>query len=348
MKKHFINHEIYKSIHKIINRKRKETTVVIPNDDGFVNNIDVQWWYWTGHLSDENGEKFGFEVVFFAFDSWIFFKNILAQAAVTDIKNKKYLFTEEVSFLKLPKKIFSKFELISKKKNISATGGNGVDILKFQIDGYELELLLESDEEPVKHYNGKTHNYIFGGDTLYYSREKMKVKGAIKIDGKEHKVTGTSWFDRQYGELYQAIFKGWQWFAIELDNDTNIMIYDFLEKENISESFAEVLDLNGLKIFNSKEYKVKVTEKWKSPHTENIYPSGWEVEIDGKELIIKPVLKDQELRAKHLFWIGPEYWEGACFVYDKSGMEIGKAYVELNGFGNKLISIRTEGDDIGI
>ena len=76
--------------------------------------------------------------------------------------------------------------------------------------------------------------------------------------------------------------------------------------------------------------------------------SGWEVEIDNKIFIIEPALKDQELRAKHLFWIGPEYWEGACFVYDKNENEIGKAYIELNGFGNKLISVKAEGDDIGI
>ena len=47
-------------------------------------------------------------------------------------------------------------------------------------------------------------------------------------------------------------------------------------------------------------------------------------------LVVEPMIPDQELCAKHGFWIGPEYWEGACSV---SGDARGKAYVELNGFG---------------
>ncbi len=104
--------------------------------------MDVQWWYWTGHLTADNGNKFGFEVVFFAFDSWIFFKNILAQAAITDISNEKYIFNEEVSFLKLPQKLKSEFKLISKHKSIKAEGGNGKENINFKIDDYEVELSL--------------------------------------------------------------------------------------------------------------------------------------------------------------------------------------------------------------
>ncbi len=126
------------------------------------------------------------------------------------------------------------------------------------------------------------------------------------------------------------------------------MIYDFWKEKNREESFAEIITDSEFKVLDSTMYKIKITEKWKSPNTENVYPASWEIEIDGKLLYIKPALKDQELRAKHLFWIGPEYWEGACFIYDKIGKEIGKAYVELNGFGNKLISFDAEGDDIGI
>ena len=319
----------------------------IPKDDGFVKRMDVQWWYWTGHLETDTGRKFGFETVFFAFNSWIFFKNILAQAAISDIQNKKYSFTEEVSFLKLPKKMKSKFELISQKKNINAYGGNGEDYIKFKLNEYYIELKLKSEKTEI-HYNGDLHNYCFGGNTLYYSRERMAAEGYIQIGNEKYKVKGTSWFDRQYGELYQAIFKGWQWFAIELQNGENIMIYDFLEKENSSESFAEINNGREDIIVDKSRYKIDILGKWKSPHTENTYPSGWKINISNREMIVIPLLKDQELRAKHLFWIGPEYWEGACKVIDISGKEIGKAYVELNGFGNKLISFETAGDDFGI
>jgi predicted secreted hydrolase len=78
---------------------------------------------------------------------------------------------------------------------------------------------------------------------------------------------------------------------------------------------------------------VKILGKWKSPHTGCVYPSGWEISLDNKKYIITPQVKDQELRAKHGYWAGTEYWEGTNTV---SGDVNGRAYVELNGFCRDL------------
>lgn len=338
-------HYSIRALSKREKKHKKETEYVeLPKDDGFVSGEDIQWWYWTGHLKDKSGNKYGFEVVFFAFNSWGFFKNILAQAAITDISRKEYHFREIVEFLKLPKKLDSKFQLMADEKNkndiISAVGGGGEDDLRFVVDGYDVSLNLKQEKGDVVHYNGKKHKYCFGGDTYYYARESMKTKGKIIKDGKEISVDGVSWFDRQYGELYQAIFKGWQWFAIKLGEDISIMIYHFRE-EYAKERFASITRGGKTVTTGPDGYTLNELKTWTSPHTGIVYPAAWKISLENYKFLIIPAVADQELRAKHHIWIGPEYWEGACRVYNiESREEIGDAYVELNGYGtNKIITI---------
>lgn len=346
---HFILHDAFRVFG--INKRLKtlfavkKTKIELPQDDGFIDHMDIQWWYWTGHLTDSENKKYGFEVVFFAFNSWIFFKNILAQAAISDISSGKYIFKEEVSFLTLPKKLPSFFELKSKHGEINANGGNGEDLLDFKIGDYRLQLSLKEQEAPVMHYDGNLHKYTFGGNSYYYSREKMATSGTLTIADTQYEISGTSWFDRQYGELYPAIFKGWQWFAIELANGESIMIYYYRETYK-TERFASITLGKNTTTLDYEKIDVIVIDFWHSPHTDIKYPAGWQIKLDDRQYIVKPAIADQELRGQHLFWVGPEYWEGACQVYDENEQQTGDAYVELNGFGTHLISIDENGKEV--
>ncbi|MCW8931146.1 MAG: carotenoid biosynthesis protein [Gammaproteobacteria bacterium] len=304
--------------------------IELPADDAFLPNQEVQWWYWTGHLKTEQGREFGFETVFFTFDSFFIMRDQLIQTAVTDVQDNSFHFNEFIEFY-LPKKLDKKFNLNAGDNNqVSAIGGGGKDKIHFEVDNYVVDLKMEEVKKPALHYGGDAHPYVFGGFTYYYSRVHMKTSGTIKIDDEIFEVSGTTWFDRQYGDLYQAIVQGWQWFAIELDDNRQIMLYDILGKTAEVEKSGSITDAQGnTRLLSRHEFSVKTLGKWKSPHTGCTYPSGWEVTVDEMKLTIMPQVKDQELRVKHHFWAGPEYWEGTNTV---SGDVNGRAYVELNGF----------------
>lgn len=304
--------------------------VNLPGDDAFLPNQDVQWWYWTGHLETEEGRKFGFEVVFFSFDSFLVMRDQLTQVAITDVDADTFKFDEHLAF-HLPQRTSKRFDLKAGPGDIiRAVGDSQIDRLHSEVGGYVLDLELEATKEPVLHYGGDAHPYRFGGYTYYYSRVQMKTRGTITVDGKTYHVKGSSWYDRQYGELYQAIVKGWQWFAIELADNRQIMLYDILGKSNRAERAGSITDADGnTRALAGHQFQVEVLGKWTSPHTGCIYPSGWRVIVEGETFEIQPMVKDQELRARHGFWPGPEYWEGAASV---DGAGPGKAYVELNGF----------------
>jgi len=304
--------------------------VELPTDDAFLPSQEVQWWYWTGHLKTKEGREFGFETVFFTFDSFLIMRDQLVQVAVTDVKDNSFHFNEFIEF-HLPEKLKNQFKLNAGKNNqVSVIGGGGKDTIHFEVDDYIVDLKIEEVKKPALHYGGDAHPYKFGGFTYYYSRVHMKTTGTIKKGNETFEVSGTTWFDRQYGDLYQAIVQGWQWFAIELDDNRQIMLYDILGKTAEVEKTGSITDAQGnTRLLSRHEFDVKILGKWKSPHTGCTYPSGWEVTVDDMKLIIMPQVKDQELHVKHGFWAGPEYWEGTNTV---SGDDNGRAYVELNGY----------------
>lgn len=304
--------------------------VELPADDAFLPSEQVQWWYWTGHLQSEDGRRFGFEVVFFTFDSFLIMRDQLVQAAITDVDGNRFEFKEFVKF-HLPQRGKNGFNLNSGKDNrVTAVGGDGHDRLHAAVGQYVLDIELHATKPPAMHYGGDAHPYRFGGYTYYYSRPKMETSGTLTIAGETLKVSGTSWFDRQYGELYQAIQQGWQWFAIELADNRQIMLFDFKGSDSNVEKSGSVTDPAGRTVtLGADEFQVTVLEQWTSPDTGCSYPSGWEIKIRDETFTVQPLLKDQELHAEHGFWIGPVYWEGACSVAGSVG---GQAYVELNGY----------------
>lgn len=306
--------------------------IELPADDAYLPDEQIQWWYWTGHLHTEEGRRFGFEVVFFTLDNFSIFRDQLVQAAITDVAEDNFTYEEFIRFYP-PKRTKDCFDLSSGSGNkVTAKGCNGVDKLHCKVGKYELDIDLKSTKPVAMHYGGNAHPYRFGGYTYYYSRPHMETSGTLTIEGKPHKVTGVTWFDRQYGELVQAMLKGWQWFAIELDDNRQYMLFDFLGngKDAAVEKSGSITDAAGVtRQLDAQDFEVKVLGYWKSAYTGANYPSGWEVSVGGQTFTVEPLVKDQELHGKNGgLWIGA-YWEGACSV---RGAVNGQAYVELNGF----------------
>lgn len=321
------------------------TTIKLPRDDSMRPDTPVQWWYWTGHLETKSGRQFGFELVFFALniEAELFGRHFLgghflepfegAQAvhyAISDIDKGK--FRSRVHYIPgMPKEIENGFDLetlLDVESRIRAHGGNGRDHIRGEVPGYKLEIDVQADAEPVLHYGGEKHDYIFGGDTYYYSREWMNASGTIECDGETHEVEGKIWFDRQWGDLEPSVHKGWQWFAIQLEDTTRIMLVDF--RHCPLERYGSVTDASGeTKVLGHGDYELDVLEHWISPHTGIHYPAKWQTEIAGQTLIIVPNIVDQEIDE---LWEYPHYWEGSCRIENLEGKVMGKAYVELSGF----------------
>lgn len=295
--------------------------VSLPADDAVHTKEPMEWWYWTGHLQAEDGRWFGFEQVFFRLKI-LGAPGHMVHSAITDISGNKFHHFVNSGPGELPVKAFGyDFDIAGH----TAIGSDGLDKIHSQGEGYSFDLELSSNKRPTYHHGDGYTDYSVGGYTYYYSRERMSTKGVLTLDGSKIPVTGTAWFDHQYGDILKLVTAGWDWFALQLDDGREIMLF-IVHKNGQQEVIgASLTDADCVTTeVPPEELKVTPLGSWKSPHTNCTYPAGWDVNVKGMSFQVKPLVDDQEIPNST-----PIYWEGASSV---TGSAPGRAYVELTGY----------------
>jgi predicted secreted hydrolase len=295
--------------------------VALPADDSR-HNENNEWWYWTGHLKSQSGRWFGFEEVFFRQKMPGGGAATMAHFAVTDISGQRFHYRAKMAFTDytVVPNAFN-FEL----DGLTAVGGNGSDTLHGDVDDIVLDLTANAIKAPVLQHGVGYTDYTFGGYTYYYSRERMAASGTLKIGGETLQVTGTTWFDHQWGNIMTAIGRGWDWFAIQLDDNREIML--FVVRDNGTDVLVggTYTDADCVTTEIAPDaFSVTPLGQWDSLDGKCTYPMGWTVVTQGLTLTVTPVLENQELPESM-----PRYWEGAATV---SGDATGRAYIELTGY----------------
>jgi len=298
--------------------------VELPRDDGRHSDEPIEWWYWTGHLETAEGRWFGFELAIFAAELIPGQGGQMAHFAVTDIDGGTFHYDSQLS-PEAALAVENGFRFAVSPQ--TAVGGNGRDTLHGEVDDYVLDVSLESTKPAVLQHGDGYAEYDVGGYTYYYSRERMAATGTIGVAGQTFDVTGTAWFDHQWGELGQVMNTGWDWFALQLDGGTELMLYILRPKGgdvSLGGSFTDA-DCQTTEL-GPENLKVTSLGEWTSPDTDCTYPSGWTVEFGDQSYTLTPVLEDQEL---YDVAPAPKYWEGAATV---RGDGTGRAYIELVGY----------------
>ncbi len=291
--------------------------VVFPDDEAMHDEL-LEWWYWTGHLHDEQGRYYGFEQTFFVFQLGVY-DATMAHVAVADTDAGRFSY-DHTHVEELPDPGMQGIQLTVEHN--TAQGLDGQDSLHGEAAGYSFDLELSAEKPVVLQHGDGYHEYDVGGYTWYYSRERMSVSGSLEVDGEARAVTGQGWMDHQWGNLLLVAESGWDWFAIQLDDQREIMLFMVRGSDEVvggSISGADCLTEE----LGEDEIEVSATGEWTSPHTGCTYPSGWELQVRDLSFTVTPVLEDQELHSDH-----ETYWEGASVV---EGDVSGRAYVELAG-----------------
>ena len=318
-----------------------------PADHGPHPNFRDEWWYVTGNLEGPDGRRFGFQITFFRHgirrgkrpgashwagqDAW------MAHFALTDVANQRY----------------QSFQRISRE----AIGLAGAKAQPFRVwlddwvleaskadpeqwhfralqDGIALDLMLVPGKAPVlQGDHGLSQKSAEPGNaSYYYSMTRMHAEGHVSLEGKDLPVSGLAWLDREWSTSMLAPDQaGWDWFSLQLDSGEDLMYFRMRRKngeEDPLSSGALIAQDGTSQHVTQADVRLASISKWKSPKGYH-YPSGWTLWVQplGRELMIQPVLADQEFRHD------ATYWEGAVDVKDpQSGQPLGRGYVELTGY----------------
>lgn len=326
-----------------------------PRDHGAHLEYRLEWWYLTGHLTTENGKPFGFEVTFFRVGvppaagevatDWDLRHLGLAHFALTDVAAREFRYHEKLNrFVPyLAGASTGSLRVFNEHWRLEQAA-DGSFRLRAASDGDAVDLVLRPRKGVVIH--GKDGVSVkaagVGYASHYYSMTRLEVEGSVTSRGTKQRCRGIAWMDHEFSSSalreHQA---GWNWFAIQLDNEAELMLYQIRKRdgtpdENSSGTFVAA---GGETVhLASGDFSVQPLGRWRSARSGATYPMGWLVRVPrlGLELRLSERLKDQELITSESTQV--TYWEGAVTIEGTLGSQRvrGLGYVEMSGYDRAL------------
>ena len=240
--------------------------------------------------------------------------NIL-MTALTDFETGQHHYGQKAIF-------FGKDVIITPNRvGVDGTAAMTFGKMKLGLDmtgkDYTLVLDMQAVKPPVWHCD--TGVLQMGNDpkqrTYYWSYTNLAVSGKLVLEGKQHKVSGKGWFDRQGGP-YNPLNRttSWEWFSLRFFNNEEAMLFSFPHVDYQDGTFID-------KAGNASRLNdYKITPLGFTQTGGNKFSFGWNVEMKGEEYTIVPKIDGQ----LNLF-----YFELLADIKDKAGKVVGYCVVEL-------------------
>ena len=339
--------------------------LVLPRDDAPHDRL-TEWWYDTGHLRAADGATYGFEFVIFRAERGRLPVSWASHLAITDERGNRFVYAQRQEIGPQVDRSLTGgsdpgsggFDLsltgldpasmgVIARPAWSMTGGDGRDHLVAAVDpseaatagspgGFGLDLQVTATKPPALHDHDGWIDFGPAGGSYYYSRTAMTAKGTLTLEGRTFDVQGTTWFDHQWGDFISVGGGGWDWFAVNLDDGTDLTLSLVRNADGTYPLVygTEVARDGTVRHLDRDRFTVTVTDHWRSPRTGADYPAAWTIEIPGDDLTIRlrPTVAAQELDTRAT--TGVIYWEGSQVVEaERAGRSLGgQAYVELTGY----------------
>jgi predicted secreted hydrolase len=172
--------------------------------------------------------------------------------------------------------------------------------------------------------------------SYYYSRPQLAVNGTVTLSGKAQSVTGIAWLDHEWSsELLPDGAQGWDWVGLNLDDGSALMAFRMRGRDGAELwTAATFKPAKGPAAMPAREEVAFEPQRtWTSARTGISYPVAWKLRVGSRNFELQPLMDDQELDSRRS--TGAVYWEGAVRVLE-SGREIGRGYLEMTGYGEKI------------
>jgi predicted secreted hydrolase len=361
--------------------------LAFPADHGPHEDYQTEWWYYTGNLTADTGEHFGYQLTFFrralappdqrsSRDSaWGADQVYMAHLALTDVSGGKHY-----SFEKLargaaglagaqaePFRVWLEDWLVAEGSRGSESSGENesppatdpatvqsvstdfgsqprIDwrpwTLRAASDDVSLDLSLRDLKGPVLQGDrGYSRKGPEPGNASYYvSLPRLATEGTITLNGRTFNVSGLSWMDHEWStSALGSDQAGWDWFSIQLDDDTELMLFQLRRADGSVDGFSSgtLIAADGTtRTLTPGDFKLEVTDRWRSPRTTAEYPAGWVLSVPSADLqlTLTPWLADQEMDVSYAYWEGAVKAEGT-----RNGQPVtGNGYAELTGYAGSM------------
>lgn len=334
--------------------------LVFPQDHGSHPGQRTEWWYITGQLRAD-GRLWGFQITFFRTrvdgtqdlqSAFAARQLVFAHAALTDVQGARQLHDQRIARAgfgiaqALEGDCDIRLRDWSLRRLASSAPGASRYEIRAQADGFALALDCASTQ-PVL-LQGEAGLSRKGPDpsqaSYYYSQPQLAVTGSITLNGRRMPVTDApapdnrAWMDHEWSEALMAPDAvGWDWIGMNLADGAALTAFQ-LRRGDGSALWAggswRAPGASGAQVFGTKEILFTPLAYWRSPASGATYPVRWRVDTPAGRFTLQPLLDAQELDSRGS--TGAIYWEGLSLLRDAAGREVGRGYLEMTGYAQRL------------
>lgn len=320
----------------------------------------IEWWYYTGNVESKSGRRFGFHLTFFrtgvdrkptSASAWAVRDLYIAHFAISDVYRKKITSFEKtnrggVGWAGADETVADETAKDSKIRIWNAGWETTIDDsgdrhrLKANAENASIDLTLIATKPLVQqHGDGLSQKGPTPGNAShYYSFTSLSTKGTLRIDGEEFQVEGQSWMDHEFSSSFLEKGQvGWDWMALQLDDDTQLMLYQIRQEDGIASPYSSgtIDHADGRREYlTASDIRMKPKRYWTSKKTTGKYPIAWNVKIPkaNLDLNVNAAFDDQEMDTTAS--TGIIYWEGCVDITGKrkKASVKGKGYLEMTGY----------------
>lgn len=334
-------------------RADRPRPLTFPADFGPHPDFQTEWWYYTGNLETEAGRHFGYQLTFFRRalvppdqrtirnSNWAADQVYFAHFALTDVAEGDFYAFERFArgAAGLAGAQAQPYQVWLEDWGVEGVGENTYRLQASQ-EGLALDLHLTDRKGPILQGNQgwSPKGPAPGNASYYFSQTLLETAGQVTVSGQKLAVRGKSWMDHEFStSALSADQVGWDWFSIQLDDDSELMLFHIRRADGSIDPVSSglVVQSDGrTETLPGEAFMIKVEDTWESPPSGAVYPARWAIAIPSLSLnlTLEPLLADQELNVSFT------YWEGAVKVQGtRAGAPLqGYGYVELTGYAGSM------------
>lgn len=333
--------------------------LAFPRDHGTHNPTRTEWWYLTGHALDRAGRMFGFQVTFFRsrvdaaqpLHSRLAAKQLLfAHAAITDVQGGQLWHDQRIARwngeppTQTERGVFASepdMQVVLRDWSIQRRADGGYqaqvrgDRLRIDVSATPTQPLLLQGEQGFSRKGPQPEQASF-----YVSHPQLAVRGRLAIQGTSFDIVkGAAWLDHEWSEsLLHPEAVGWDWIGMNLDSGHSLTAFQ-LRRQDGSKLWAggsfRAAGSADVYRFSPGELDFVPQRFWTSPRTRARYPVEWRIRTPADFYTVKAVIDPQELDGHQS--TGTVYWEGLSDLFDSNGQRVGRGYLEMTGYAQRLV-----------
>ena len=159
----------------------------------------------------------------------------------------------------------------------------------------------------------------------------------MSLKGERFTVAGKAWLDHEWSqELLDPQAVGWDWIGMNLEDGSALTAFRLRKADG-----SALWDGGSFRapkgdpyIFSRGEAVFSPQRRWTSPLSGATYPVEWIVRTPADFYTVKAVVDNQELDSR--MSTGSIYWEGLSDLFDSNGKQVGRGYLEMTGYSQRL------------